>query len=61
MNNNDNKKNIKRNLLLPSIFLKRWMTTNTDGSNSFKYIDFLSDKIIDVDIDNDPLIKKIFE
>ncbi|WP_339030939.1 hypothetical protein [Spiroplasma endosymbiont of Cantharis nigra] len=53
-------KKIKRNLILPSEFLNNWQTQNEDGTFCFKYIDFVSDKIEEIRIDNVPFIEVLF-
>ncbi len=54
------KKRIKKNLILPSSFLDKWISTKEDGTKCFKYIDFQSDEIIEVDVYNEPLINVLF-
>ncbi|AKX34127.1 hypothetical protein SLITO_v1c04740 [Spiroplasma litorale] len=55
------KKVLKKNLILPSEFLESWMSRKLDGSYYFKYIDFKSDSIDEIDVINEPFIKIIFE
>ncbi|AHI52923.1 hypothetical protein [Spiroplasma culicicola] len=53
-------KKIKRHLLLPADFLNRWISTREDGSKCFKYIDFSSDSIVEISVENDPFINLLF-
>ncbi|QBQ07715.1 hypothetical protein SGLAD_v1c05160 [Spiroplasma gladiatoris] len=53
-------KKVKRNLLLPSDFLKKWISTRDDGKQCFRYIDFSSDSLVEVEVENDPLINVLF-
>ncbi|QGS51955.1 hypothetical protein [Spiroplasma tabanidicola] len=53
-------KKVKRNLLLPSDFLDKWISTKDDGSKCFRYIDFSSDSVVEVEVENEPIIEMLF-
>ncbi|QHX36699.1 hypothetical protein [Spiroplasma sp. BIUS-1] len=55
------KKKMKRNLILPSEFLDSWKTQNEDGSFCFKYIDFVSDEVEEIEVENVPFIEVLFK
>ncbi|AUM62691.1 hypothetical protein [Spiroplasma monobiae] len=55
------KKKMKRNLILPSEFLDNWKTKNEDGSFCFKYIDFVSDEVEEIEVENVPFIEVLFK
>ncbi|ARU91566.1 hypothetical protein SCLARK_00961 [Spiroplasma clarkii] len=46
---------------MPAEFLNRWITVDDNGKRTFKYIDFASDQVVEVEVENDPLIKVLFE
>ncbi|AGR41214.1 hypothetical protein [Spiroplasma taiwanense] len=54
-------KKLKKNLILPTDFLTNWLSENDDGTLSFKYIDFASDNIEEIEIENEPFIKVLFD
>ncbi|AUB31660.1 hypothetical protein [Spiroplasma floricola] len=54
------KRRIRRNLILPSEFLNNWKTQNEDGSSCFKYIDFVSDQVEEIEVENVPFIELLF-
>ncbi|WP_339020217.1 hypothetical protein [Spiroplasma endosymbiont of Atherix ibis] len=54
------KRKIKKNLILPSEFLNNWKTQNNDGSFCFKYIDFASDQVEEIEVENVPFIELLF-
>ncbi|WP_338984302.1 hypothetical protein [Spiroplasma endosymbiont of Diplazon laetatorius] len=55
------KKKMKRNLILPSEFLDSWKTQNEDGSFCFKYIDFVSDQVEEIEVENVPFLEVLFK
>lgn len=61
MNEMTEKKQIKRNLLLPTDFLNRWISKDDSGNETFKYVDFTSDQVVEVEVENEPFIKTLFE
>ncbi|QEH61889.1 hypothetical protein SCHIN_v1c06920 [Spiroplasma chinense] len=54
------KKKLKRNLLLPTSFLNKWISVNDEGEECFKYVDFVSDEIVEVKVENDPFLSVLF-
>ncbi|AKU79721.1 hypothetical protein [Spiroplasma turonicum] len=55
------KKVIKKNLILPTEFLDSWISKKPDGSLYFKYIDFETDNVEEIDVVNESFIKIIFD
>ncbi|AOG60510.1 hypothetical protein SHELI_v1c05590 [Spiroplasma helicoides] len=54
------KKKVKRSLALPADFLDKWISKKEDGTRCFRYIDFSSDQVVEIEVENDSLIKMLF-
>lgn len=51
---------LKANLLLPPLFVKKWVNSSKQGEEKFQYLDFASEITTEINLDNTPYIQKMF-